>query len=113
MQNEKQEITQSQENEDSEDEENDTHQPQLLASRPTLKHNSSHPLDNLISPLNSEVHTRSKTRNLVAFSYFISTIETKNFKEALSDADWVNSLQEELHQFERSKVWYVVPRPVD
>ena len=32
-------------------------------------------------------------------------------KEALGDADWINSTQEELHQFERSKVWYLVPRP--
>ena len=31
-------------------------------------------------------------------------------KEALGYADWINSLQEELHQFERSKVWYLVPR---
>ena len=32
-------------------------------------------------------------------------------KEALGDADWINSMQEELHRFERSKVWYLVPRP--
>ena len=25
----------------------------------------------------------------------------------------MNLIQEELHQFERSKVWYLVPRPVD
>ena len=75
------------------------------------KHSSSHPLDNLISPLNFEIHTRSKGRNLVALSTFISSIERKNVKEALGDADWINSMQEELHQFERSKVWYLVPRP--
>ncbi|XP_015167597.1 uncharacterized mitochondrial protein AtMg00820-like [Solanum tuberosum] len=57
------------------------------------------------------MQTRSKTRNLVAFSAFILTIENKNVKETLKDADWVNSMQEELHQFERSKVWHVVPRP--
>ena len=32
-------------------------------------------------------------------------------KEALGDVDWINSIQKELHQFERSKVWYLVPRP--
>ena len=62
--------------------------------------------------MNSGIHTRSKTRNLVAFSAFISSIEPKNVKEALGDADWINSMQEELHQFERSKVWYLVPLPV-
>ena len=67
------------------------------AAKSGWKHSSSHPLDNLISPLNSGIQTRSKTRNLVAFSAFISSIEPKNVKEALGDADWINSMQEELH----------------
>lgn len=77
------------------------------------KHQSSYPLDNFISPLDSGIQTRSKTRNLVAYSAFISTIEPKNIKEALQDVDWVTSMQEELHQFERSKVWHLVPRPLN
>jgi len=75
------------ENDDSEDKEEQRDQPQPLASKPGWKHKSSHPLENLISPLNSGMQTRSKTRNLVAFSAFISTIEPKNVKEALKDAD--------------------------
>ena len=66
-----------------------------------------------IVEMNSGMQTRSKTRNLVAFSTFISNIELKNIKEALKDVDWVNSMQEELHQFERSKVWHLVPRRPD
>ena len=31
--------------------------------------------------------------------------------EALQDADWVNSMQEELHQFVRNDVWELIPRP--
>ena len=31
--------------------------------------------------------------------------------EALQDADWINSMQEELHQFVRNDVWELVPRP--
>ena len=31
----------------------------------------------------------------------------------MCDADWVKSMQEELHQFERSKVWYLEKRPAD
>ncbi|XP_070010869.1 uncharacterized mitochondrial protein AtMg00820-like [Nicotiana sylvestris] len=27
------------------------------------------------------------------------------------DTDWVNAMQDELNQFERSQVWYLVPRP--
>ena len=31
--------------------------------------------------------------------------------EALQDADWVNSMHEELHQFVQNDVWELVPRP--
>ena len=86
------------------DEEDHADLPYQSAAKSGWKHSSSHPLDNLISHLNFGIQTRSKTRNLVAFSAFISSIETKNVKEALGDADWINSMQEELHQFERSKV---------
>lgn len=41
----------------------------------------------------------------------MSSIKPKNIKEALQDADWVTSMQEELHQFKRSKVWHMVPIP--
>ncbi|XP_075095347.1 uncharacterized protein LOC142173622 [Nicotiana tabacum] len=70
---------------------------------PNWKHKSSHPLDNIITPLDSSVQTRSKARNSLAFSAFLSQIEPKNFKEALKDADWITAIQEELHQFERNK----------
>jgi len=38
-------------------------------------------------------------------------IEPKNINEALTDSDWVTIMQEELHQFERDKVWHLVPCP--
>ena len=44
---------------------------------------------------------------------FVSTIEPKNIKEALIDVDWINAMQEELNQFERSNVWCLIPRPKD
>ena len=95
MQNINQAETHSHENDDSENEEDHTNQIQPLKSKLAWKHNSSHPLENFISPLNSGMQTRSKTRNLVAFSGFISTIDPKNVKEALSDAYWINSMQYE------------------
>lgn len=27
--------------------------------------------------------------------------------------NWINSMKEELHQFEKGKVWYLVPKPID
>ena len=32
-------------------------------------------------------------------------------KEALLDSDWISAMQEELNQFERSRVWNLVPKP--
>lgn len=40
-------------------------------------------------------------------------IKPKNIKEALTDKSWINSMQEELCQFERNNVWELVPRPED
>ncbi|GJR54806.1 retrovirus-related pol polyprotein from transposon TNT 1-94 [Tanacetum coccineum] len=39
-----------------------------------------------------------------------STIEPKNIKEAMADHSWIESMQDELNQFERLKVWEFVPR---
>ena len=35
----------------------------------------------------------------------------KKVDEALQDADWINSMHEELHQFVQNDVWELVPRP--
>ncbi|KAL8146362.1 hypothetical protein AgCh_004198 [Apium graveolens] len=40
----------------------------------------------------------------------INTEPTK-VEEALQDADWVQAMQEELNEFERNKLWTLVPRP--
>lgn len=49
----------------------------------------------------------------ITYYGFVSLIEPKNVKEALNDVEWINAMQEELNQFERSKVWHLVPRPDD
>ncbi|GMI87468.1 hypothetical protein HRI_002416100 [Hibiscus trionum] len=53
-------------------------------------------------------HSSLKMLNNVAF---ISCIEPKNVKEALKDDFWIMAMQDELNQFERSKVWTLVDRP--
>ncbi|CAM8943929.1 unnamed protein product [Rhodiola kirilowii] len=42
---------------------------------------------------------------------FVSLIEPKTDEEALKDPDWIQAMPHELHQFERNKVWRLVPRP--
>ena len=73
------------------------------------KHQSSHPLDQIFSDLNTGLQTRSQLRNFCTFYAFLSDIEPKNVNEALADSDWVTTMREELHQFERNKVWHLVP----
>ncbi|GJW65529.1 retrovirus-related pol polyprotein from transposon TNT 1-94 [Tanacetum coccineum] len=41
----------------------------------------------------------------------VSTIKPKNIKEAMADYSWIESMQDELNQFERLQVWELVPRP--
>ncbi|GKF27986.1 retrovirus-related pol polyprotein from transposon TNT 1-94, partial [Tanacetum coccineum] len=40
-----------------------------------------------------------------------SPIEPKNYKDALTQACWIEAMQEELHEFERLEVWELVPPP--
>ena len=49
--------------------------------------------------------------NGITHSCYLSQFEPKKVDEALQDADWVNSMHEELHQFIRNDVWELVPRP--
>ncbi|XP_070021976.1 uncharacterized protein [Nicotiana sylvestris] len=77
------------------------------------KHKRSYPLQNIITPLDSGIQIRSKTRKSLSFSAFLSQIEPKNIKEALKDTDWIIAMQEKLRQFERNSVWNLVPLPTD
>ncbi|GJW23885.1 retrovirus-related pol polyprotein from transposon TNT 1-94 [Tanacetum coccineum] len=38
-------------------------------------------------------------------------VEPKTYKDALTQSCWIETMQEELHEFERLKVWELVPRP--
>ncbi|GJR47755.1 retrovirus-related pol polyprotein from transposon TNT 1-94 [Tanacetum coccineum] len=49
------------------------------------------------------------TNVILIDSYCI--IEPKNIKEAMADHSWIESMQDELNQFERLQVWELVPRP--
>ncbi|GKF30936.1 retrovirus-related pol polyprotein from transposon TNT 1-94 [Tanacetum coccineum] len=45
------------------------------------------------------------------YALTVSTIEPKNIKEAMADHSWIESIQDELNQFERLQVWELVPQP--
>ena len=96
-----------------------------------------HPSSDIIGPSNTGVRTRNRVAeqatlgaaesavNVVVeeaslltefahmFSCFLSRLEPKTTQEALKDPDWVIAMQEELGQFERNKVWKLVPHTND
>nr|GEU75139.1 ribonuclease H-like domain-containing protein [Tanacetum cinerariifolium] len=45
------------------------------------------------------------------YALTVSIMEAKLVKEALTDPAWIESMQEELHQFIRLDVWELVPSP--
>ena len=75
------------------------------------KWTKSHPFELIIGDAGDGVKTRSATQNACLYSNFLSQEEPKKVEEALQDADWVLAMQEELNQFERNKVWKLVPKP--
>ncbi|GJU95363.1 retrovirus-related pol polyprotein from transposon TNT 1-94 [Tanacetum coccineum] len=46
------------------------------------------------------------------FALTVSRTKLKNIKEATADSEWIEAMQEELHQFDRLDVWELVDRPL-
>jgi hypothetical protein len=71
-----------------------------------------HPASRIIGDMNERT-TRSRVRNNSHFAHaaFVATFEPKDIGHALSDHNWVNSMHEELENFERNQVWELVDHP--
>ena len=74
------------------------------------KFSSNHPIDQILGEPSSKVMTRSSLRNIFNNVAFVSQYEPKNINEAEQDESWMMAMQEELNQFERNKVWTLVPK---
>nr|GEZ77421.1 hypothetical protein [Tanacetum cinerariifolium] len=90
----------------------------VQTNHPMPHHNSKwtkdHPLKNLISQLSRPVSTRLQIHEQALFCYydaFLTSVEPKTYKEALTQSCWIKSMQEELNEFERLEVWELVPLP--
>ncbi|GJR25995.1 retrovirus-related pol polyprotein from transposon TNT 1-94 [Tanacetum coccineum] len=73
-----------------------------------------HPLDNVIDNPSRPISTRHQLQNEALFCYFdafLSSVEPKNYKEALKESCWIEAMQEELNKFEHLEVWEIIPRP--
>ncbi|GJX64656.1 integrase, catalytic region, zinc finger, CCHC-type containing protein [Tanacetum coccineum] len=83
-------------------------------SKHNRKWTKDHPLENIIGDLGRPVSIRLQIYEQALFCYydaFLTSVEPKNYKDALTQACWIEAMQEELHEFERLKVWELVPPP--
>ncbi|GJZ08865.1 retrovirus-related pol polyprotein from transposon TNT 1-94 [Tanacetum coccineum] len=70
--------------------------------------------NNVIDNPSQLVSTRHQLQTEAMFCYFdafFTSVEIKNYKEALKESCWIKAMQEELNEFERLEVWELVPRP--
>nr|GFA02492.1 integrase, catalytic region, zinc finger, CCHC-type, peptidase aspartic, catalytic [Tanacetum cinerariifolium] len=72
------------------------------------QHNSKwtkdHPLDNIIGQLSSQVSILLQLYEQALFCYydaFLTSVEPKTYKDALTQSCWIEAMQEELNEFER------------
>ncbi|WJX64415.1 hypothetical protein P8452_49197 [Trifolium repens] len=78
-------------------------EPQVQNKGPSVRVQKNHPKDLIIGNPEQGITTR-RTNDVIANSCFVSLFEPKNVKEALTDEPWIEAMQEELNQFERSEV---------
>ncbi|GJR93024.1 retrovirus-related pol polyprotein from transposon TNT 1-94 [Tanacetum coccineum] len=78
----------------------------------TRKWNKDHPLKTINGNLSKPVSTRSELSTNAMWCYFhafLTKVEPKNYQEAMKESSWIKAMQEEIHEFDRLKVWELVP----
>nr|GEZ61113.1 hypothetical protein [Tanacetum cinerariifolium] len=73
-----------------------------------------HPLEQVIGNPSQSVRTRRQLESdgeMCMFALTVSRTEPKNIKEAMTDFAWIESMQEELHQFDRLEEEVYVNQP--
>nr|GEX57027.1 integrase, catalytic region, zinc finger, CCHC-type, peptidase aspartic, catalytic [Tanacetum cinerariifolium] len=79
-------------------------QPDHQILQHTSKWTKDHPLNNIIGQLSRLVSTRLQLHEQALFYYydaFLTSVEPKTYKEALTQSCWIEAMQEELNEFER------------
>ncbi|GJT26926.1 retrovirus-related pol polyprotein from transposon TNT 1-94 [Tanacetum coccineum] len=75
-----------------------------------------HTIENVISNPSCSVSTRKQLQTDVMWCYFdvfLTSVEPKNFKQAMTEPSWIDAMQEEIHEFQRLEVWELVSCAVD
>ncbi|GKD60090.1 retrovirus-related pol polyprotein from transposon TNT 1-94, partial [Tanacetum coccineum] len=88
--------------------------PEHQISEHNSKWTKDHPLENIIGEVARPVSTWLQLHEQALFCYydaFLTVVKPKTYKDALTQACWIEAIQEELNEFERLEVWELVPRP--
>ncbi|GJS72859.1 retrovirus-related pol polyprotein from transposon TNT 1-94 [Tanacetum coccineum] len=78
------------------------------------KWTKNHPLENVIGDPSRSVSIKKQLKTDALWCYFdalLTSVEQKNFKEAMLESSWIETMQEEIHEFERLQVWELVHYP--
>ena len=90
---------------------------------PLIKWTRDHPISQIVGNVSEKVLTRSQVKakqtslfskvEFCMYNSFVSKVEPKTVNSALDHSDWVQAMQDELNEFERNKVWRLIPTPKD
>ncbi|GKA68597.1 retrovirus-related pol polyprotein from transposon TNT 1-94 [Tanacetum coccineum] len=73
-----------------------------------------HLIANVIEDPSRSVSTRKQLQTDAMWCYFdafLTSVEPKNFKQAMTKPSLIDAMQEEIHEFQRLEVWELVPCP--
>ena len=81
-----------------------------LSIPPSWKSVVDHPKELIIGHTAGKVRTRKSFLDKTSMA-MISQREPKSINVAITDQSWIEAMTEELSQFQRNKVWNLVPEP--
>nr|GEW31499.1 retrovirus-related Pol polyprotein from transposon TNT 1-94 [Tanacetum cinerariifolium] len=92
----------------------DLYGPMRVASINGKRRTKDHPIENVIDDPSRSISTRKQLETNAMWCYFdafLTSVEPKNFKQAMTKPSWIDALQEEIHEVERLEVWELVSCP--
>nr|GEW58924.1 integrase, catalytic region, zinc finger, CCHC-type, peptidase aspartic, catalytic [Tanacetum cinerariifolium] len=73
-----------------------------------------HPIPNVIGDPSCSISIRKQLKTDAMWCYFdafLTFVEPKNFKQAMTEPSWIDAMQEEIYEFKRLDVWELVSCP--
>ncbi|GJU55066.1 integrase, catalytic region, zinc finger, CCHC-type containing protein [Tanacetum coccineum] len=83
----------------------------LIPEVPSDQSSSSDSIHTSVHPDHQNPEHNSKWTKDHPLENIIGALERPTYKDALTQSCWIEAMQEELNEFERLKVWELVPRP--